>query len=247
MFVGRVVRAAVSSSVAINGSFLNVTFVDGVSYPFHKTWLRDHCQCSECRHPLTFQKLVNVFEIMKNTEIEKVDVKADSLHLTWNSQHETEFSLNWLRQQVFSSSDRTIFDGKRLWNREDVTNECPKIHFDSLMSNDVQDLRNWFDNIYKWGFCLVEGVPPTIEATEIIARKTSVIRNTHFGLMWDFCPNFEHADLAYSTSYLPLHTDSTYFSEPTGLQMFHCVEFTGKGGETILAVLFFQSFFLYFF
>lgn len=43
-------------------------------------------------------------------------------------------------------------------------------------------------------------------------------------------------DTAYTTNELGLHTDTTYFSEPARLQMFHLLEHTdGSGGHTTLA------------
>lgn len=42
-------------------------------------------------------------------------------------------------------------------------------------------------------------------------------------------------DTAYTTLPLGAHTDTTYFSEPAGLQMFHKLSHTdGSGGESLL-------------
>lgn len=43
------------------------------------------------------------------------------------------------------------------------------------------------------------------------------------------------ADTAYTTLSLEAHTDTTYFSDPAGLQMFHMLSHTGgSGGESLL-------------
>lgn len=42
-------------------------------------------------------------------------------------------------------------------------------------------------------------------------------------------------DTAYTSLALPAHTDTTYFSDPAGLQMFHLLSHTdGQGGESLL-------------
>lgn len=43
-------------------------------------------------------------------------------------------------------------------------------------------------------------------------------------------------DLAYSSEGLPAHTDTTYFSDPAGLQIFHLLSHPppGQGGTTLL-------------
>jgi len=43
-----------------------------------------------------------------------------------------------------------------------------------------------------------------------------------------------HGDLAYSTQALPAHTDTTYFTDPAGLQIFHQLHHDGDGGESLL-------------
>ncbi|RSH95388.1 hypothetical protein EHS25_000475 [Saitozyma podzolica] len=45
-----------------------------------------------------------------------------------------------------------------------------------------------------------------------------------------------HGDLAYSTEGLPAHTDTTYFTDPAGLQIFHLLSHPppGTGGTTLL-------------
>jgi trimethyllysine dioxygenase len=43
-----------------------------------------------------------------------------------------------------------------------------------------------------------------------------------------------HGDLAYSSEALPAHTDTTYFSDPAGLQIFHLLHHDGQGGHTLL-------------
>lgn len=43
-----------------------------------------------------------------------------------------------------------------------------------------------------------------------------------------------HGDLAYSSVALPAHTDTTYFTDPAGLQIFHLLSHQGEGGATLL-------------
>lgn len=52
------------------------------------------------------------------------------------------------------------------------------------------------------------------------------IRNTHYGGFYDFIPDLALADTAYTNLALPAHTDTTYFTEPAGLQAFHLLSHT---------------------
>jgi len=57
----------------------------------------------------------------------------------------------------------------------------------------------------------------------IILRHISIIVwHDAPGGFWDFQPNLEHADTAYTTMALGVHTDTTYFTDPVGYA--HCHE-----------------------
>ncbi|KAF8340290.1 uncharacterized protein EI90DRAFT_2045994 [Cantharellus anzutake] len=37
---------------------------NGAKSVFNNMWLRDHCRCPECFHPITRQRLVNTFDLL---------------------------------------------------------------------------------------------------------------------------------------------------------------------------------------
>lgn len=85
------------------------------------------------------------------------------------------------------------------------------------------------------GYCIVEGTPITTEATKDLLELIGPIRTTHYGGFYSFTADLASKDTAYTNIALPPHTDTTYFSEPAGLQMFHVLAHTsGSGGATIL-------------
>jgi trimethyllysine dioxygenase len=74
-------------------------------------------------------------------------------------------------------------------------------------------------------------------------EKIGPIRNTHYGGFYDFIPDLSSKDTAYTNEALNPHTDTTYFTEPAGLQAFHLLSHTSApgssekesaGGESIL-------------
>lgn len=83
----------------------------------------------------------------------------------------------------------------------------------------------------------------TGEPTEKLLEKIAFIRNTHYGGFYDFQPDLALADTAYTNLALAAHTDTTYFSDPAGLQSFHLLSHVdssaadGKeslGGQSLL-------------
>lgn len=79
--------------------------------------------------------------------------------------------------------------------------------------------------------------------TEKLLERIAFIRITHYGGFYDFTPDLAMADTAYTNLALPAHTDTTYFSDPAGLQAFHLLSHTGpensssakgEGGKSLL-------------
>jgi trimethyllysine dioxygenase len=85
----------------------------------------------------------------------------------------------------------------------------------------------------EYGICFVDNVPINPQDTRKLGERISFIRETHYGRFWDFTANMAHGDTAYTPISLPTHTDTTYFTDPIGLQMFHVLKFEGIGGESI--------------
>lgn len=88
-----------------------------------------------------------------------------------------------------------------------------------------------------FGFCFVAGTPATPEASEELLATVGPIRNTHYGAFYDFVPDLAKADTAYTNIALAAHTDTTYFTEPAGLQAFHLLSHTpppNKAPEEVL-------------
>jgi trimethyllysine dioxygenase len=131
------------------------------------------------------------------------------------------------------------------WDASISTNP-PSVTYES--TSHPSGILSWLDKVHTHGFCFVSGVPATPEATEELIRRISHIRETHCeplspvtlltqdGGFWDFTSNMSHGDLAYSAEGLPAHTDTTYFTDPAGLQIFHMLSHPppGQGGKSLL-------------
>ncbi|KAJ3258415.1 hypothetical protein HDU77_002259 [Chytriomyces hyalinus] len=217
---------------------LTVSFSDGLTSKFDSIWLRDHCRCPECFHQVTKQRLVDTFHIPADIQISAavLNQSGDSVELTFaGSTHKTLFQLEWLKTHSYNPTLETASHNLKrtykLWGAE-IAKNLPVVEFDEVMAGD-EGLAKWLKNIDVYGIAFVKGVPPNCEATEQLGRRISFIRETHYGAFWDFTADNAHADTAYTGLALQAHTDSTYFTDPIGLQLFHMTEFTGKGGKSL--------------
>lgn len=208
---------------------------------FHHIWLRDHCRCSSCFHPITKQRLVNMFEIPPDIKPIRLHPSTKGLEVAWPSHSATDphlsfYPWSWLKEHAYDPPWQPLShpDAKVLWGAK-IAKSPPTITHKEVMDESERGLYKWLSIIDRFGFCFVSEVPPTPEATETLCHRIGLIRETHYGKFWEFTADQSKGDTAYSTMALDAHTDNTYFTDPSGLQLFHILSHTdGSGGTTLL-------------
>lgn len=188
---------------------------------------------------MTKQRLSNTFDIPTDIKAQYVKSSKDTgVEISWPDGHKSIFPTNFLRRNAYSQqvSFKPVVQPrpKILWNNAIVKSMPePVVKFADVMESD-SGVAAWLKNIDIFGFSYVSGVPADIENTEKLARRIAFIRETHYGGFWDFSADMSHSDTAYTNLAIGAHTDSTYFTDPVGLQLFHLLKHTGEGGHTLL-------------
>ncbi|KAG5642898.1 hypothetical protein DXG03_001905 [Asterophora parasitica] len=148
------------------------------------------------------------------------------------------------------SSDLSTHSRKILWGAK-IEQAPPAVTYEEAMAEDDHGLFKSLTNVVsdgipvsrvalrlaqnKFGFTLIHGVPATPEATEKLIERIGFIRETQYGRFWDFTSDLAKGDMAYTTLALGAHTDTTYYTDPCGLQVFHLLSHTdGTGGASLL-------------
>ncbi|TFK72986.1 Trimethyllysine dioxygenase [Pluteus cervinus] len=206
---------------------------------FHHIWLRDHCRCPLCFHPTTKQRLLNTFEVPRDIKPVSVESKLDGLTVTWPSSqpHTSFYPWSWLRRNSYDpvhKQEQNRDHEQILWGSK-IAQSPPTIAYKEVMHDDL-GLYKWLSNIHRFGFSFVTGVPPTPEKTQELAERIGFIRETQYGGFWDFTSDLAKGDTAYTTLALGAHTDTTYYTDPCGLQLFHLLSHTGGAGGASLLV-----------
>ncbi|CAO1634053.1 unnamed protein product [Jaminaea pallidilutea] len=167
--------------------------------------------------------------------------------------HTSLFPWDWLRTNSYAPSlDQSLIhnpfaeredlagSGKTLWGAG-IAEHPPAVTYEEVMASDDRGVHKWLEKIWQYGFSFVDGVPDTPEATEELVKRIAFIRETHYGGFWDFTSDLSHGDTAYTDIALGAHTDTTYFTDPAGLQMFHLLSHTASsqgagpsGGASLL-------------
>jgi trimethyllysine dioxygenase len=197
-------------------------------------WLRDNCQGPESQHPDTKQRLVDTFSIPP-------DIAARAIALEEGGR---VLRVDWAQGGLVSRFDAEFLAGLRrnpdvlpvaraTWDRDGVAAAPPQVAYAGYLGEEAV-LKDFLEQLFRYGFCFVEGVPGTPEATRAVAARIAYIRETIFGGYWDFTANLEHKDTAYTSMAIGPHTDGSYSLDAPGYQMFHCLAADCTGGENVL-------------
>ncbi|XP_064205678.1 trimethyllysine dioxygenase, mitochondrial isoform X1 [Anguilla rostrata] len=197
-------------------------------------WLRDHCRSASCYNSKTNQRNLDTGNVELTIRPVKTRVDEESLFLTWPDGHVTRYGLAWLMENSYEGQRQRAMQPRILWNSEIYSSaKVPSASWDRFMSCS-QELKSFLNSFLLYGIAFVDNVPATLEATELVTQRVSIIRETMYGRVWNFTSDFSRGDTAYTKLALDRHTDTSYFQEPCGIQVFHCLRHEGTGGRTLL-------------
>ncbi|KAJ9612762.1 hypothetical protein H2204_014931 [Knufia peltigerae] len=226
---------------------------DGTAMRFPSFWLRDHCPCADCQHPSTHQRQLDTFTIDPEIKVSNVEPTPEGLQVTWPAEHKSLYPWSWLethppftQSSSKSSSSASAKTSKRAPSRHwtpvlPTTSPMPKVDYGAIMSSSSpRGLESFLSAIHDTGLCFIPGTPADPASTQSLIERIAHIRATHYGGFWDFTSEVNPIDTAYTNDPLPPHTDTTYFTDPAGLQLFHLLSHTsiadpskpGTGGES---------------
>ncbi|XP_017267999.1 trimethyllysine dioxygenase, mitochondrial [Kryptolebias marmoratus] len=207
---------------------------DGAPRRFSYVWLRDHCRSASSYDPATHQRRLDTASVQLTIRPSSAAVDDGLLTLTWPGGHVSQYSLGWLAENSYEWKKQAAVQPRVLWSAGVYeSTDVPSAKWDKFMSCD-DELKKFLRNYLLYGIAFVDGVPATVEATESVTQRVSLIRETTYGRMWSFTSDFSRGDSAYSQLALDRHTDTSYFQEPCGIQVFHCLKHEGTGGRTLL-------------
>ena len=232
-----------------------------IRYP--SFWLRDNCPCPACQHPTTHQRQLDTFTIDPEIKALKATSTPEGLEVIWPASssettptpadtqasspgHRSVYPWTWLSTHPpfiqLSPGQKLPPPLPREWIHvppSTPTPSLPRVSSTSIMESET-GLHSFLSNIQTYGLCFMPDTPVSPAATQTLIERIAHIRATHYGGFWDFTSEVNPIDTAYTNDYLPPHTDTTYFTDPAGLQLFHCLSHTsladpsqpGSGGES---------------
>lgn len=178
-----------------------------------------------------------------------VNVEDGKLLIDWPDKHSSVYTSEWLWNHLHRekkdieapNSHNTVLWSGKTWSSADAI--PVRVNFEKLLAEkdnapmERPALKSLLENLYVYGFAMVDDTPATLEATRAVGESIGILRGTIFGGdSWDYVVESQakddllHSDTAYTPMDIKPHTDGTYHHDPVGIQLFHCLEHQGTGG-----------------
>lgn len=174
---------------------------------FDYVWLRDHCRSASCYNSKTNQRSLDTASVDLSIRPKHVRVDEATLFLTWPDDHVTKYNLPWLVKSSYEEQKDNTIQPRILWNAHSYREaEIPSVTYEHFLFSE-EEMKKFLEIFLLYGIAFVEAVPVHVEATEAVAQKAGLIRDTIYGRMWDFTSDFSRGDTAYTKLALDRHTD----------------------------------------
>lgn len=90
--------------------------------------------------------------------------------------HVSRYGIKWLTENSYQEVERRTVQPRILWNKDVYTNaNIASAKWDTFMKSD-DELKTFLQNYLLYGIAFVDDVPATVEATEAVSQRVSLIR-----------------------------------------------------------------------
>ena len=193
-------------------------------------WLRDNCQCADCRDPVSGQRLASITDQPAGVRLASVTDTADGWVVRFGPDgHQALFTRAWLDRQLTAVADDRTEDAKQMWTVADFPAGPPSVSWTDYLTSDATRLLS-LRQLLSAGFMLVRGVPAEHGAVLTVAATMGYVRETNYGRLFDVRVEATPANLAFTGLPIGPHTDNPYRDPVPTVQLLHCLVSAADGG-----------------
>jgi len=163
------------------------------------------------------------------------EITADGVEVRFDCfETASVFEPGWLRRHALDPASRAERLRKpQLWDAALAREPLPAADYVAV-TRDKPALLRWLRHVARLGFALLHGVPSRPGAVCDVVSLFGYVRETNYGRLFDVVSVEEPMNLAFTALALGNHTDNPYRDPVPQLQLLHCLEAAGEGGESIV-------------
>tara|TARA_B100000029_G_scaffold114519_1_gene106982 strand:+ start:27 stop:1223 length:1197 start_codon:yes stop_codon:yes gene_type:complete len=221
-------------SVDARGDSLCIGWSDGHESHYPALALRANCTCEQCGSYETALRELRLTDIPVDVEIAEAACHGGHLKVVWTpDQHESLFSMRWLRTICNSQAERERRRWRpKFWGKE-IEAAPPSMDYQDCVDNELARLE-LLELIRDFGFAVLRNAPTDPDTTEDIAALVGPLRSSPHGTVHDVRYDPDPEFYANTCSEILPHSDQAYRHLPPSITCFHFIDAAASGGESTL-------------
>jgi gamma-butyrobetaine dioxygenase len=223
----RLPGGAVSAAFATDAGVV-VQFTDG-SATFLPDWLRDNCQCHECRIVQTDERRWQPWTDPTAPVVTSVNVVGGELHITWAGGHSSTFGpADW--EKIRKTGARGVWTA-RLWGSG---YEVERFDHHQCIDDQITR-RSMFKALRRDGAVVVTGSPTEAGTVIELLRALGItLRDSSLGLIFDVKLDPAGYNIAFTAEEVPPHNDNAQYTHPPSGQVLAMLVNDAQGGNSVV-------------
>lgn len=222
-------------SASFNDGLIELCWNDASSSFFHPIWLRDNCRCETCGDPAIGYRNLRLTTLDLDCSPLNLKAEAVQLSITWQDNHKSIFSAEWLYSHAYDKRLRAARLFKpRLWDQS-FREIQPRFDYTEIEASDGALLQA-LQQVRDLGICFLSNAPAEAGILEVFTRRFGFPQESNFGRVQDLVFDPDQRSIAFDVKALKPHTDEPYRASPPGLLLFHCItnDQTGAGSSLFM-------------
>ena len=210
--------------ITVNNESVEVLIEDKkFDLPF--LWLRDNCQCDECRITETQEKQFLLHTVPIDISPDKVDMEGDMLLIKWPDGHDSIIPTSKILE-----CGAPRYPDYKFWSKKFTPNRFTWKDFLDDVSTSIEALKD----LVSYGVIILKEAPKELNSLEMLSKRLGPIHETLFERIHNVSVTGHVYNVAHTSKGLPPHNDFASYKSQPSIQALHMLENECEGGESII-------------
>ena len=188
-------------------------------------WLRDNCQCDECRVVETQEKQFILHSVPIDLSPRSAEVKDESLFVLWPDNHQSVIPIDQIEK-----SGNPRYPEHSFW-----TSKFTPIRFDWFQFLEDEEVAlKALKTFVSFGVIILNNGPKEPNSLEVLSKRLGPIHETLFERIHNVSVNEHVYSVAHTSKELSPHNDFASYKSQPSIQVLHMLENECEGGKSII-------------
>ena len=188
-------------------------------------WLRDNCQCDECRITETEEKQFLLHKVPVDFTPDNVQIIDERIHISWPDSHQSVIDID----KIINAGNKR-YPEHEPWPKNFIPNKYDWREF----LEDKKYAADTLKNFVKYGVIILDNAPTEPYSLELLSKRFGPIHETLFERIHNVSVTGHVYNVAHTAKALPPHNDFASYKYQPSVQALHMLVNECEGGESVI-------------